>query len=616
MKSALAGLQRVGGALMLPIAVLPIAGLLLRLGQPDLLDFASMAAAGSAIFDNLGLLFAIGVAVGLARENHGAAGLASVVGYLVATQGAQVLIVVPHEALAGLSGQAQDLAAAAYKARELGKLSVPAGILSGLIAGALYNRFCDIRLPSYLAFFGGRRFVPIAAGLAGLGLAALFGWEWQSLETGMDAVSRSVLHAGAVGLFAYGVLNRVLIVTGLHHIINNIAWFLLGDYHGVTGDLKRFFAGDPSAGAFMAGFFPVMMFGLPAACLAMYHTARPERRKAVGGLLGSIAFTSILTGVTEPIEFTFLFLAPALYAIHAILTGLAFVIMNALQVRLGFGFSAGLFDYVLNFSKATHPWLLFPIGLVYFALYYGLFRFAIVRFNLKTPGREAAEALVAEGDAVRRPTGSEHAWSFIHALGGSANIRSVDACTTRLRLSVDSQSSVDEGALKRLGARGVVRPSAGTLQVVVGPTADQLAGDIRKALGSPPPAPAPAPARGTLEAPQPFEAALSVGELALQAVGTPSTAPPSQATESPAEVSVQDLLTALGGRANIRAIELASTRVRVNVADSSLVDQQAVGLLGLRGIAMPTAHWVHLLIGSAAEATARKLRSAAALQGG
>jgi len=382
MKSILAKLQRVGGALMLPIAVLPIAGLLLRLGQPDLLNFASMAAAGSAIFDNLGLLFAVGVAVGLARENHGAAGLASVVGYLVATQGAQVLIVVPHEALAGLSGQAQDLAAAAYKARELGKLSVPAGILSGLIAGALYNRFSDIRLPSYLAFFGGRRFVPIAAGFAGLGLAALFGWEWQSLETGMDALSHSVLHAGAFGLFAYGVLNRVLIVTGLHHIINNIAWFLLGDYNGVTGDLKRFFAGDPGAGAFMAGFFPVMMFGLPAACLAMYHTARPERRKAVGGLLGSIAFTSILTGVTEPIEFTFLFLAPALYAIHAVLTGLAFVIMNALHVRLGFGFSAGLFDYVLNFSKATHPWLLFPVGLVYFALYYGLFRFAIVRFDL------------------------------------------------------------------------------------------------------------------------------------------------------------------------------------------------------------------------------------------
>src|SRR5215469_12911164 len=378
MKKLLASLQKIGGALMLPIAVLPIAGLLLRLGQADLLNLPSMAAAGDAIFANLGLLFAIGVAVGLARENHGAAGLASVVGFLVTTKGAEVLINVPPGALAGLTGQAHDLAEAAYKAHELSKLSVPAGIISGLTAGALYNRFSNISLPAYLSFFGGRRFVPIAAGFAGLVFAAGFGAEWQHLEDGMDALSRSVLHSGSFGLFAYGVLNRVLIVTGLHHIINNIAWFLLGDYHGITGDQRRFLAGDPSAGAFMAGFFPVMMFGLPAACLAMYHAALPERRRAVGGLLGSIALTSILTGVTEPIEFTFMFLAPALYAVHALLTGIAFIIMNALHVRLGFGFSAGLFDYVLNYSRATRPLWLLPVGVGYFALYYGLFRFVIV----------------------------------------------------------------------------------------------------------------------------------------------------------------------------------------------------------------------------------------------
>ena len=232
---------------------------------------------------------------------------------------------------------------------------MPVGILSGLLSGALYNRFSQIVLPSYLSFFGGRRFVPIVSGLAGLVLAMLFGTQWAHLEHGMDVLSHAVLAAGTLGLFAYGVLNRLLIVTGLHHIINNIAWFLLGDFHGVTGDLKRFFAGDPSAGAFMSGFFPVMMFGLPAACLAMYHTALPERRRAVGGLLASIAFTSILTGVTEPIEFTFMFLAPALYVVHALLTGLAFIIMDALNVRLGFGFSAGLFDYVLNFKRATPP---------------------------------------------------------------------------------------------------------------------------------------------------------------------------------------------------------------------------------------------------------------------
>ena len=405
MKQMLSSLQRIGGALMLPIAVLPIAGLLLRLGQPDLLDFPSMAAAGDAIFNNLGLLFSIGVAVGLARENHGAAGLAAVVGYLVTTKGAEVLINAPPDAVAAFTGPARDLAIAAYKAKELGKLSVPAGIISGLIAGALYNRFYNIRLPSYLAFFGGRRFVPIASGFAGLLVASVFGFEWQRLEMGMNSLSQSILHAGAFGLFAYGVLNRVLIITGLHHIINNIAWFLLGDYNGTTGDLKRFFAGDPTAGAFMAGFFPVMMFGLPAACLAMYRAALPERRKAVAGLFWSIALTSLLTGVTEPIEFSFMFLAPALFAVHALLTGLAFVIMNALNVKLGFGFSAGLFDYVLNFNKATHPLLLLPVGLAYFALYYGLFRFVISWLNLKTPGREDNPVAAEDAESPRRPTG-------------------------------------------------------------------------------------------------------------------------------------------------------------------------------------------------------------------
>ena len=254
------------------------------------------------------------------------------------------------------------------------------------------------------------------------------------------------------------MLNRVLIVTGLHHILNNIAWFLLGDYNGVTGDLKRFFAGDPTAGAFMSGFFPVMMFGLPAACLAMYRTAPPEQRSAVGGLLLSMALTSFLTGVTEPIEFTFMFLAPVLYAIHAVLTGVAMALMDALDVQLGFGFSAGLFDYVLNFTQATRPLLLLPIGLVYFALYYGLFRFFIVRFDLKTPGREADEAGAARRDAPAAGASGAAAW--VHALGGARNLVTVDACTTRLRLVVADQASVDEGALKRLGARGVVRPSA------------------------------------------------------------------------------------------------------------------------------------------------------------
>jgi PTS system N-acetylglucosamine-specific IIC component len=399
-----------------------------------------------------------------------------VVCFLVATEGAKALLAVPPDVLAKAADGAKDLAGAAWREKEIGKLGIPAGILSGVISGALYNRFSDIRLPEYLAFFGGRRFVPIVCGLAGVGLAIVFGLAWPVLERGMDGLSAGILGLGPLGLFLYGTLNRLLIVTGLHHILNNLAWFLVGDYGGVTGDLNRFAAGDPTAGAFMSGFFPVMMFGLPAACLAMYHTARPERRKAVGGMLMSLALTSFLTGVTEPIEFSFMFLAPALYAIHALLTGVAMALMAALDVHLGFGFSAGLFDYVLNLDKATRPWLLLPVGLAYAALYYGVFRFAILRFDLRTPGREAgAERPAVAASGPRGP-------AFVHALGGASNLVAVDACTTRLRLQIGDQALVDEAALRALGARGFVRPSDKALQVVLGPHADQVAGEIRAAL--------------------------------------------------------------------------------------------------------------------------------------
>jgi PTS system N-acetylglucosamine-specific IIC component len=562
MKNIVASLQPIGRALMLPIAVLPAAALLLRFGQPDLLNIPAMAAAGNAIFSSLGLLFAIGVAVGLARENHGAAGLAAVVGYLVTTKGAEVLIGVPPEATADLSGRAIDLATAAYRAKELAKLSVPAGLINGLLAGWLYNRYSTIRLPSYLAFFAGRRFVPIASGLAGIVLALCFGYGFPMLERGMDAMSQAVLASGALGQFLYGVLNRVLIVTGLHHILNNIAWFLLGDYNGVTGDLNRFFAGDPTAGTFMSGFFPVMMFGLPAACLAMYRSAPVGRRSAVAGLLFSMALTSFLTGVTEPIEFSFMFLAPVLYAIHAVLTGVAMAFMDAIGVRLGFGFSAGLFDYVLNLKQATRPLLLLPIGLVYFALYYGLFRFFIVRLDLKTPGREPEEVTASTASAEVAAGAPGAAW--VRALGGARNLVTVDACTTRLRLVIANQSSVDESALKKLGARGVVHPSAETLQVVVGPIADQLASDIRAELKTP-----------TLQA-----------------------APP---------LSANVLLEALGGRANVRDVKLAASRLCIAVKSADAVVNSRLAELHVRGVARPAPTSVHFVLGPSAGAVFQEL---------
>jgi PTS system N-acetylglucosamine-specific IIC component len=600
MKSLLTGAQALGRALMLPIAVLPVAALLLRLGQPDvigLVPFLSplgppMAASGGAIFSNLGLLFAVGVAVGLARENHGAAGLAAVVCYLVTTEGAKIMIEVDPAAIGDLTGRAAALAADAFKASQLSRLSVPAGIVSGVIAGLLYNRYNGIQLPSYLAFFGGRRFVPIASGFAGLVTAFLFGHGFPLLQHGMTALSNSVVSSGELGLFVYGVLNRVLIITGLHHIINNVAWQLLGEYKGVTGDLNRFFKGDPTAGAFMTGFFPVMMFGLPAACLAMYHAALPEQRKAVSGMLASMAFTSFLTGITEPIEFTFMFLAPVLYGVHALLTGLAMVLMDVLGVRLGFGFSAGLFDYALNYGFATRPLWLLPVGALYFGIYYGVFRVCITAFNLRTPGRESGEG--EAGAPLISATADERAVAFVTALGGARNLTSVDACATRLRLVVVSQNAIDEPALKRLGAIATVKVSTDALQVILGPIADQVAGEIRAHLHA-----------------QPKGGAAS----AAAAAKTPSPARAvarDEATLAPEVIS--GLLAALGGRENVREVEaVAGSRLRVKVASAAAVDDGAVRSLGLRGIARPAPDRVHVLIGPAAAQTLTSLRALLAL---
>lgn len=574
MKSPLEILQPLGRALMLPIAVLPVAGLLLRLGQPDLLNIGFMAAAGDAIFSNLGLLFAIGVAVGLAKENNGAAGLAGVVCFLIAVEGAKTLLKVPAETVAGLPEAQAALAAAAYKVKALAKLSVPVGILSGVIGGLFYNRFSDFKLPEYLAFFSGRRFVPIVSGVAGLGIAVLLGLGYEGVNGAVDGASRAIVGSGEVGLLVFGFLNRILIVTGLHHILNNIAWFVVGDFQGATGDLRRFFADDPTAGAFMSGFFPVMMFGLPAACLAMYHTARPEKKKAVGGMLFSLALTSFLTGVTEPIEFSFMFLAPVLYAVHAVLTGAAMALMNLLNVKLGFTFSAGLFDYVLNFGKATNPLLLVPIGLVYGGVYYGLFRFFIQKFDLKTPGRElddTATPIVA--------TGGGRGADFVAALGGASNLVSVDACTTRLRLIVADQGAVNEPALKALGARGVVRPSDKALQVVLGPIADGVAGEIRAAMGAPAPIAATAPAAAK--------------------IATPSIEDDRKA---------EQLAAALGGAANLREVGTCSSRLRVVVRDQGAVDEAALRAVGVRGVVRVGPHAVHVVLGPEAERIGAALR--------
>ena len=386
----LAPIQKFGRSLMLPIAALPVAALMLRLGQPDLLGAdglgwdkvaAVLAGGGGALFANLPLLFAVGVAIGMAKKADGSTALAAVVGYLVfkGVGDAVSPFVLPSPP------QGED--------QELINYGVLGGIVSGLIAAFLWQRYHRISLPPYLAFFGGRRFVPIITAITMMLVAVLTSFLYKGFDSGLSSLGDWVTANDVTGGFVYGTLNRLLIPLGLHHILNSGPWFLIGSYEDTsgavwTGDIARFLHGDPTAGAFMTGFFPIMMFALPAAALAIWHEAKPAHKKAVGGIMLSAALTSFLTGVTEPLEFAFMFVAWPLYLIHALLTGTSMALVNALGIKDGFGFSAGLFDYALNWNIATDPWLLIPIGLAYAAIYYVLFRFVIRRWNLRTPGRE------------------------------------------------------------------------------------------------------------------------------------------------------------------------------------------------------------------------------------
>lgn len=465
---------RLGKSLMLPIAVLPVAGLLLRLGQADLLNIPFLAESGNAIFKNLPVIFALGVAIGYAKDNHGAAPLSAFVGYVVLTYGLKIL------------NPAIDM-------------GVFAGIIIGIMAGVFYNKFNTIQLPPYLAFFGGKRFIPIITGTSALFIALIASVVWPPVQSGINWLGDWIIQSKSIGLFIYGTANRLLIPLGLHHILNNLVWFVFGSYPAIQsgaevavhGDLHRFFADDPTAGAFMSGFFPVMMFGLPAACFAMILQAKSARKKAVSGILLSMALTSFLTGVTEPIEFSFMFLAFPLYVLHAVLTGLSMVIMDLLNIKLGFTFSAGLFDFVLNWKKATNPELALLVGLIYGVVYFFVFYFAIKIWNLKTLGREdETEVNLSKADKTSvqyRNTKNEkpdvslsRGAKYLQALGGKGNIKNIDNCITRLRLEIFDKTKVNETQLKSLGAKGVLYPGEGLLQVIIGPEADVIAGEIRK----------------------------------------------------------------------------------------------------------------------------------------
>ncbi|WP_233879455.1 N-acetylglucosamine-specific PTS transporter subunit IIBC [Paraburkholderia flagellata] len=574
-------IQSLGRALMLPIAVLPVAGILLRFGQADMLNIKIIADAGGAIFDNLPLLFAIGIAVGFAKDNNGVAGLAGALGYLVQT-------------------------AVMKDINDKLNMGVLSGVVAGVVAGMLYNRFKDIKLPEFLAFFGGKRFVPIVTGVTCLVLGIVFGYVWGPVQGVIDTAGHWLTTAGAIGTFVYGLLNRLLLVTGLHHILNSLVWFVFGSFTpaaggaAVTGDLHRFFAGDPTAGSFMAGFFPVMMFGLPAACLAMLHEAPKDKRAMVGGLLFSMALTSFLTGVTEPIEFTFMFLAPVLYAIHAVLTGLSLAICSLLGIKLGFTFSAGFIDYVLNYGLSTHGWYAIPLGVVYAVVYYGLFRFFIRRFNLPTPGREGSAGdtaiastmsgvAVAAGGAASAASLSRAA-RYIDALGGAANLKVVDACTTRLRLSVADPAHVSEPALKAIGARGVLKRGGESVQVIIGPEADIIADEIRGEI-----------ARGGAVASKPA----AVAQPAAQAAPAAQANASADVAQGPLDPNPSRWLAVFGGVANIVTLDaVAATRLRVIVRDPAAVDREKLGTLDVAWISADT---LHIVVGDAAPRYAREL---------
>jgi len=453
--------QKIGKALMTPIAVLPIAAILLRLGFGDIPFIDGQVAnimkvAGDAIFSNLDMLFAVGIAYGLAKNNDGAAALAGAVGLLIAKA---VYLEIDKEL----------------------NLGVFIGIIIGVLAGTLYNRFHTIKPPEFLGFFGGKRFVPIITALSAILVGVLAGHFWHYAQSAIDAFSNTIIGLNEFGSFLYGTLNRLLIPLGLHHILNSVFLFQVGEYHYVkdgaelvaNGDLHRFFAGDPKAGIYMAGFYVTMMFGLPAMALAIYATTPKEQKRKAGAILFGVALTSFLTGITEPLEFLFLFVAPLLFLLHAILTGLAVASAHFLDIHHGYGFSAGFIDYVINYKLAKNPLLILPLGLAFGAIYFVLSYYVIkiFKYNIFEESKESKSIEEAE-----------EALAFIEALGGKENIISTDACITRLRMEVKNSQNLDKEAFLKLGAKGVIIPNETTIQVVLGTRAERVAEVIKKAL--------------------------------------------------------------------------------------------------------------------------------------
>lgn len=474
-------LQKLGKALMLPVACLPAASILMGIGYwidpagwgANSVMAAFLIKAGSALIDNMGILFAIGVGVGMSEDNDGTGGLAGLISWLMMTT------LLAPAAVAMFKGIDVAAVPAAYS-----KVATQfTGILAGIIGSTCYNKFKGTKLPDALAFFSGKRCVAIVTAGASIVAALVLFFVWPLVYNGLVTFGEGIVATGAIGSGIYVFLNRILIPTGLHHALNSVFWF---DVAGIN-DIGNFWAGTGTlgqTGMYMTGFFPVMMFGLPAGALAMYHCAKDSKKKVAYGLLLAGSISAFFTGVTEPLEFAFMFLAPVLYVIHAVLAGISAVVCTLLPVRAGFNFSAGLVDLVLSFKApmALNPLYIIPIGLVFGVIYYIVFRFAITKFNLKTPGREDDDA---EGETVAPVSANNDftkmAEMILEGVGGKENLVTIDNCITRLRLEIKDQALVNEKLIKAAGAVGIMRPGKNSLQIVIG-TKVQFVSDELKIL--------------------------------------------------------------------------------------------------------------------------------------
>jgi PTS system glucose-specific IIC component len=584
-KGAFSLLQQVGKCMMLPVSVLPVAGILLGVGSANFSWLPAwlsqiMATAGSAIFGNLALLFAIGVAIGLA-DNDGVAAMAGTVGYVVflATMGT----------CAKLRGIETDTVMG-IPSIETG---VFGGIIVGLIAAAVFKRFYRIKLPSYLGFFAGKRSVPIITAFAVIVAGAVLSFVWPPIDRVIDAFSRWAVHEQpALAFTIYGVVERALIPFGLHHVWNVPFFFQAGEYldqttgNMVHGEIARFISGDATAGR-MTGGYLFKMFGLPAAALAIWRCARPDQRAKVGGIMISGALTAFLTGITEPIEFSFLFVAPVLYAVHALLAGLAYFTCILLNIRHGFTFSHGLIDYIVLFPKSTNALWLWVIGPIWALIYYGIFTFAIKRFNLLTPGREVEEEAVT---AARSVSADSFELQLVRAFGGRRNIASLDACITRLRVKLNDVTKASPEKLKALGAAGVVILGDG-VQAIFGTRSENLKTEVQEYLKTAGP-----------EADEVEEAS---------PVKTPAPAGLQPTLRDPDAARKANLyIVALGGKSNIVRVDAcAVTRLRLVVRDETQVKEAALKAEGIAAVINVGGQTLHLLAGLNADQYAAEMRA-------